>query len=45
MIKYGLDRIMVLKFVSFQPLIERRNEQFIRHSDIQSEIRKTSSPE
>lgn len=29
MIKYGLDRITELKFLSFQPLIERRDEQWV----------------
>lgn len=29
MIKYGLDRITELKFRSFQPVIERRDEQWV----------------
>lgn len=29
MIKYGSDRITELNFVSFQPKIERRNEQLV----------------
>jgi hypothetical protein len=29
MIKYGLDRITELKFRSFQPTIEQRNEQWV----------------
>lgn len=29
MIKYGLDRITELKFRSFQPIMERRNEQWV----------------
>jgi len=29
MIKYGSDRITELNFVSFQPTIERRNEQWV----------------
>ncbi|WP_419873578.1 hypothetical protein [Candidatus Pristimantibacillus sp. PTI5] len=29
MIKYGLDRITELKFRSFQPIIEQRDEQWV----------------
>ncbi len=29
MIKYGLDRVTELKFTSFQPFMERRNEQLV----------------
>ncbi|WP_424768902.1 hypothetical protein [Paenibacillus sp. sgz302251] len=29
MIKYGLDRITELKFQSFQPVIERRDDQWV----------------
>ncbi|MFD0587073.1 hypothetical protein ACFQZE_03570 [Paenibacillus sp. GCM10027627] len=29
MIKYGLDRVMELKFVEFRPVIEKRDEQWI----------------